>query len=147
MNEYLLDTDHLSLQEQGQLPLLQRLAAIPADRLAVSVVTVEESLRGRLAILARQLDGEARVRAYARFLESVRFFQRVNVIPFDEACEACYQDLVARRLRIGSRDLKIAATALAHNRTVVTRNRRDFGRIPGVTHEDWSVPAPGDASP
>jgi tRNA(fMet)-specific endonuclease VapC len=138
MIRYLLDTDHVTLQEHGHPPLRQRLAAQPPDSLAVSVVTVEEALRGRLGVLARRLDGAARVRAYAKLLETIRFFQSVPVVAFDASCEAHFQDLVSQRLRIGSRDLKIAATALARNLVLVTRNRRDFERIPGLVIEDWS---------
>jgi tRNA(fMet)-specific endonuclease VapC len=43
------------------------------------------------------------------------------------------------RLRIGTMDLKIAATALANDATLLTRNTSDFGRIPGLRIEDWSV--------
>lgn len=136
---YLLDTDHVSLQERGHLPLRARLAAVPPGAVAVSPVTTEEMLRGRLAILARRLEGEARVRAYAKLLETVRFFTSVPSVPYDEACEERFQSLQALRLRVGSQDLRIAATALAHNLTVVTRNRRDFGRVPGLSIEDWST--------
>jgi tRNA(fMet)-specific endonuclease VapC len=52
MIRVLLDTDHASLHERGHPPLRARLVSIPPEEVAVSVVTVEEMLRGRLAILA-----------------------------------------------------------------------------------------------
>jgi hypothetical protein len=64
MIRVLLDTDHVSLHERGHLPLRARLASFPPEEVAVSVVTVEEMLRGRLAILARRAEGEARVHVY-----------------------------------------------------------------------------------
>jgi tRNA(fMet)-specific endonuclease VapC len=35
-------------------------------------------------------------------------------------------------------DLKIAAIALAHTATLVTRNTRDFEKIAGLKIEDWT---------
>jgi tRNA(fMet)-specific endonuclease VapC len=39
---------------------------------------------------------------------------------------------------IGERDLVIAATALAHARTVATGNTREFSRVAGLAVEDWT---------
>lgn len=138
MIRWLLDTDHLSLHERGHTPLRSRLTSIAPDSVAVSVVTMEEMIRGRLAILARRAEGEARVRAYAKFRETVLFFGSVLVVPFDLACEQRFQILRSMRLRTGSQDLRIAATALINNLILVTRNRQDFERVPGLVIEDWS---------
>ena len=44
-----------------------------------------------------------------------------------------------QRIRIGTMDLRIAATALANGMTVLTRNIVDFGRVPNLTVEDWTL--------
>lgn len=132
MIRFLLDTDHVSLQERGDPHVWRHLERVPADQIAVSVVTVEEMLRGRLAILSRRRGGQARVHAYRKLLETVAFFNAVPVVPFDLACERRFQELRTRKLRVGSQDLRIAATALVHDCTVVTRNRRDFARVEGM---------------
>ena len=138
MIRVLLDTDHVSLHERGHLPLRARLVSFPPEAVAVSIVTVAEVLRGRLAILARRAEGEVRVHAYTKLLETVLFFSTIPVVPFDRACEQQLQALRALRLRVGSRDLRIAATALVHNVVLVTRNRRDFAHVPGLQLDDWS---------
>lgn len=138
MIQYLLDTDHVTLHELGHPPILARIAALPPDAVGVSIVTVEETVRGRLAVLAKRSKGEARVRAYAKLRESIQFFNSVPVVAFDTACEDRFQILLPHKLRIGTQDLRIAATALVNNLIVVTRNRRHFERVPGLLIEDWS---------
>ena len=64
MIRVLLDTDHVSLHERGYGPLRTRLASFAAGEVAVSAATMEEMLRGRLAILARRSEGGRRVHAY-----------------------------------------------------------------------------------
>ena len=93
MIRVLFDTDHVSLHERGHVPLRARLASFAAGEIAVSAVTVEEMLRGRLAVLARRSEGERRVHAYEKLLETVRFFTIIPVVPFDMACERQFQDL------------------------------------------------------
>jgi tRNA(fMet)-specific endonuclease VapC len=39
---------------------------------------------------------------------------------------------------IGANDLMIAATALAHDLTVITHNSDEFSRVPGLKWEDWA---------
>ena len=137
--KWLFDTDHVSLHERGFPGLRNKLEAAEPGSIATSVVAVEEMLRGRLAVLARRSAGDARVRAYEKFFESVRFFSSIPVVPFDLACEQKFQELRAQGVRVGSQDLKIASTALANDLVLVTRNTRDFMKIPRLSVEDWSL--------
>lgn len=49
MTLFVLDTDHLSLYQRGVEPLVSRLLSHSPDELAITIITVEEQLRGRLA--------------------------------------------------------------------------------------------------
>jgi tRNA(fMet)-specific endonuclease VapC len=133
MIRFLLDTDHVSLHERGHPALRTWLAAVPPDSISVSVITVEEMIRGRLAVLARRTAGAARIRAYTKFTETVLFFSSISVVPFDLDSEQIFQSLRTMRLRVGSQDLRIAAIVLANKLALVTRNRRDFERIPELS--------------
>ncbi|MBW4509725.1 MAG: type II toxin-antitoxin system VapC family toxin [Scytonematopsis contorta HA4267-MV1] len=75
--------------------------------------------------------------AYQRLQEAIVFFQRFQVLEFSPSAGIHYQSLKDQKLRIGSRDLRIAAIALSKNGIVVTRNQKDFGQVPGLKIEDW----------
>lgn len=64
-------------------------------------------------------------------------------MPFDEAAAVIYGDIRAyldkQGTPIGGNDLLIAATALAGELILVTRNIREFERVPGLKLEDWET--------
>lgn len=138
MIRYLLDTDHLSLQQRGHPQLLTRLAKQSHEEIGTSVVTMEEMIRGRLALLHRSPAGEQRVSAYQRFRNTVELFNKVPLVAFDLPSERKFQELRALRIRVGSQDLRIAAVALTQGLIVLTRNAKDFGRVPDLSFEDWT---------
>ena len=138
MLQFLFDTDHLTLYQHDHPPLMQRLAIQAGDSVGICPINIEEVIRGRLATLGRVLTGVRHVEAYAHLVEAVELFPRFPLVPFDAPCETQFQNLQRTRVRVGTLDLKIAAIALTNGLTVLTRNQRDFGRVPGLVLEDWS---------
>ena len=72
------------------------------------------------------------------------FYLTIQVLPYDAAAVAEFERLRRNKIRVGTQDLRIASIALSKNATVVTRNIRDFGRVPGLKIMDWSVPTKKD---
>jgi tRNA(fMet)-specific endonuclease VapC len=62
-------------------------------------------------------------------------------LPFDDLCAEHYgsirTDLRRSGGAIGPNDLLIAATARAHDLTLVTHNTGEFSRVVGLRSEDW----------
>lgn len=138
MTLYILDSDHLSLYQRGHEPLGQQLLAISPDQIVITVISVEELMRGRLSQIRKAANSPERVRAYYWFTRTLEFFRDFTVLGYDAQAEAQYQTLLAQKNRIGTQDLKIAAIALSQGATLITRNRQDFERIPSLNLEDWS---------
>jgi tRNA(fMet)-specific endonuclease VapC len=139
MLRYLFDTDHLTLYDHATVAVWQHFSVQPLGSVGLSPVSVEEYLRGRLAALSRHQSGPQQALAYARLVDSLQLFAQFPIISFDQACESQYQQLRRLRLRIGSQDMRIAAVAMVNRLILVTRNRSDFGQIPGLVLEDWSL--------
>jgi tRNA(fMet)-specific endonuclease VapC len=79
-------------------------------------------------------------------VEAVLALARLPILPYTQAAIVRYESLLRMKLNVGKNDLRIAAIALEHGAAVVTRNVRDFGRVPQLAVEDWSVPPPGPAA-
>ena len=139
MIRFLLDTDHITLQERGHALVVAQLQRHAPETAGVSIVTVQESLRGRLAALQRKLQSTLVPQAYQNLHGAVSFFLSINIVPFTAECEAKFQELRSLRRHVGTLDLRIAATALVSDLTLVTRNQKDFSRVPGLRIEDWSA--------
>jgi tRNA(fMet)-specific endonuclease VapC len=139
---FLLDTDHISLIARGGAEgrrILLRLAALLTATVAVSIVSYEEQMRGWLAEIAAARTIDRQKTEYGKLEKMLEYYCGTLVLPFDDAAVSRYQELWIQRPRIGTMDLKIAAIALANNATLLTRNTVDFGKIPGLKVEDWSI--------
>ncbi len=141
MYPYLMDSDHISLIDRAGPEgrrIIARIAALPPDSVAVSLISYEEQMRGWMAEIARMQSVDRQLAAYSRLDRMRNYYCVTPILPFDEKALAQFQDLWLLRLRVGTMDLKIAATALANEATVITRNTADFGKVLGLTVEDWS---------
>ena len=136
MSLFVLDTDHVTLHQHNHPGVIAKIQACAPEELAITVVTLEEQMRGRLAQLGRR--GVNLAVAYEQFRATADYFCDLTILPFDAEAQQQYEQLRSPKIRIGTLDLRIAGVVLRHNATLVTRNRRDFERVPGLRLEDWS---------
>ncbi|MBI1917352.1 MAG: type II toxin-antitoxin system VapC family toxin [Planctomycetes bacterium] len=139
MSLYVLDTDTFQLFQEGHPLVIARARAVaPGDR-AISVITVEEQLSGWYAQLRQAKSPERLAWAYRRLAATVRFLSQVQIVDFDESAIRRCEQLKKLKLKVGKMDLRIAATVLERGAILVTRNARDFKKVPGLQIEDWSA--------
>jgi len=136
----LLDTDHFSVFTDERDPrhgLLNTRMEAAVEQIACTIVSVEEVLRGWLAIIHRSHDVHRQLPAYARLRKLFEVLSDWEIVPLDERAADQFTDLRRQRIRIGAMDLKIASIALVNDALLVTANVRDFSRVPGLRCEDW----------
>lgn len=136
-----LDTDHLTVIQRQSEPaysILRDRLRHTADSVATTIVSVEEQMRGWLAVINRATGAAQEIAAYRRLHALFSFFGSVVVLDFDEAAAEQLMHLRRKRLRLGTMDLKIAAIALIQQATLLSRNVSDFRRIAGLQVEDWT---------
>jgi len=96
-------------------------------------------MQGRLAQVNAVRKTDELIPAYRLLHQAVTFFQTIRIIDFDGQAATVFDKLRQHKVRIGTLDLRIASVALAVEATLVTRNRRDFEKVPGLSIEDWSA--------
>ena len=133
---FLFDTNVLSelVRKKPNPGLRRKLADVPRSASFASEITLFELRYGAM----RRDDAPL---FWARLEE--RILPAVDWLPVDRAVLLRGADLVAelesKGLGIGNEDCWIAATAIQHRLTLVTRNTRHFSRIPGLKVENWFV--------
>jgi predicted nucleic acid-binding protein len=130
---FCFDTDILSavMRRDPPLHLIRRLAEVPPRQQFTTAVTVGEMLYGA----AKRGDPQLEQRVHDLILRAQA------VLPFDEPAAEVYGSLRATLERAGrplaEPDLRIAATALSRDLTLVSGNVRHFARVPGLRLENW----------
>ncbi len=141
---YLLDTNVLSewMRPQPAPEVLEWIGLQSSDRLYTSTITVAEIEVGLALMPTGQRQRALQAAAGAMFTED--FGNRLWV--FDLAAAHVYAEVKVQRSRAGRpishADAQIAAIALLHRATLVTRNTTDFTGIDGLgLINPWMSPA------
>ncbi len=126
---YLLDTDWAIEYLRGTERFALRIASLLPQGVAISIVSVAELYEG----VAAAPDWHASER------EVMRLVGFLDLLDIDLEIARTF-GIERRRLRaagqgIGDMDLLIGATALRHELTLLTNNRRHFERIPNLAIE------------
>jgi toxin FitB len=119
---FLLDTNVVSEAFRGS-PEALAWFELPGSRpLHLSVISLGEIERG--VVLAQRRD-VARAAKLAKWLKGLQAEYQDRILPVDQAISLEWGKLSSKKER-GDADGLIAATALVHEMTLVTRNVRDF---------------------
>jgi predicted nucleic acid-binding protein len=124
--KYLVDSDWVADYLVGKEPAVQLLKTLAQDGVGISLITFGEIYEGIYY-------GRDPKRAEAVFRE---FLRGVDVVPLNRRILQRFARIRGALRRhgqlIGDPDILIGATALYHDLDLVTRNTRDFARIPGL---------------
>jgi tRNA(fMet)-specific endonuclease VapC len=131
----LIDSSIIIDHERLGSALDERVVGREDESFFISAITASELLHG----VHRARNARTRARRLA-FVEAA--LAAFPVLPADlnvaRTHAGLWAELSTAGTLIGANDLWIAATAVAHDLTLATLNRRDFDRVPGLDVEDWS---------
>lgn len=131
------DTNIVIAALTGRPPhLASRLEEVVAVETAALPVVVLFELRYGAAKSDRRQENEERL---ALFLQLP-----ISILPFEPGDAEEAGEIRAAMERagtpIGPYDVLIAAQARRRSAILITRNQRDFARVPGLRTEDWALP-------
>jgi tRNA(fMet)-specific endonuclease VapC len=135
-----LDTDCVSLILYDRTQVIANAAK---HQVAVTIVTVQELFNGWSGRINDPSLVHNLPALYSKLWTTVKYLQTIEVLDFTPEADTCLKQLLKdnpplRKNRL-QKDMRIAAIALSIGATVVTRNQRDFGQVPGVSIEDWTL--------
>jgi tRNA(fMet)-specific endonuclease VapC len=134
----LIDASVVVAMERQGFVLADLAVAVPREPIALSVLTVGELLVG-----VERADTEARRERRSVFLETV--VGALPLVDVDLSAARAFGRIQAAMLAagtpVGAIDLLLAAQAISRGDGVMTENRRDFERVPGlrVVAPGWDV--------
>ncbi len=137
-----LDTDHRSLLERINSPEGQRLNVRPEaqenEDPVTTIISYEEHVRGRMAVIANANSMAKQIEAFGKLHQQLKNYCSLKVLDFSDRAAIEFQRLRKEYRRLATMDLKIAAIAISQNAVLLSRNLRDFQQINGLQVEDWT---------
>ncbi len=134
---YLLDTNVLSetRKKKADAGVISFLEAADASSLFISVLTLGELRKGVAAKKLKDPDPDAAKRL-AAWVDGLEFSFADRILGIDAATARLWGDWSGQRPRPVV-DTLLAATAVLHDLTLVTRNLRDVRGIPVKLLDPW----------
>jgi tRNA(fMet)-specific endonuclease VapC len=139
MTKWILDTDHYSLIQRGNREVIERFQEIDPIEIYLTIITVQEQIKGRFKNIDEAKNSPKLIISYGWLQTAIADFDRLSILPFDERAYYYYDLFRTQKLRVGSQDLRIAAIVMANDGVLVTRNSRDFEKIPNLSITDWTI--------
>ena len=132
---FLLDTNAISetIKRRPNANLLSFLNVVPNSSLYLSVLTIGELRKGDVAKRRKHPGMTDRYRSWIDALEEA---YTDRILPVDKAIATLWGELNADRSRAAV-DTLLAATAIIHGLTLVTRNVRDVDDLPVKLVNPW----------
>jgi predicted nucleic acid-binding protein len=130
---YLVDTNVLSEARRGRAEARDWLRSINPAQVFLSVVTLGEIMKG---IRQRARNDGVAAGALLRWLEQLRADHAARILPIDDRVALAWGRLATLRPR-DMADGLIAATAIVHEKILVTRNVADFADLDLPLIDPW----------
>jgi toxin FitB len=130
---FLFDTNVISTNRRGNAEVRQRLDSIPIDQTFVSVISLGEVMKG---VEKQRLKDDRYAELLRVWLGRMTVQYETRILPVSKEVALTWGIIAAGRTR-DTADSLIAATAIAHDLTLVTRNIRDFDDLPVKLFNPW----------
>ena len=140
MSLYLLDTDIVSLFGRQNPMVMGRVAAARQEHeVAVTAITVDESYAGWHTRIRKAREPAEIAEAFAGLAAAAALFGSFSIIPFPNPGNSKVRGTQETQAQYRTERLADRGHCIEAGGIVVTRNLRDFRRVPGLMCEDWSA--------
>jgi predicted nucleic acid-binding protein len=138
MMKYLLDTNVLRHYTEGHQTLLDNLASVPLEQVAIPSIVFAEQMRGRYDALLKA-EPHNLLREQERLIGTQLVLSAFSILYLDQPSVDKLIELRQKRsTRKRYADVIIAAMALAGGHIIITRNVADFSDLlPTVRIQNW----------
>jgi tRNA(fMet)-specific endonuclease VapC len=137
----LFDSDIFTLLTYNHANVCRRFEAVPeGEQIGVTVVTRMEVLRGRTDSLLKAANERELLVATERLQKTEAALGAFLLLHVDEKAATHFKVLLEHKKlsKMKRPDMLIACIALAHDAILVTRNTKDFNKVPGLKLENWA---------
>jgi tRNA(fMet)-specific endonuclease VapC len=138
---FLLDTDIATLVFHNHERVLERMAKVSSDQIALALVTRLEMLLGRIQAVMKAATAEELLRAVDGLAMSETFLGQFPITTIDKNAAERFEQLraIKKLNKMDRGDLLQAAIALANDATLVRRNTKDYANVPNLKLDNWAA--------